>query len=188
MMEEKLVIRFLLCLLLLCTSSVFAKKKLKIITESKPSDCTAVAEDGDTLVVHYTGSLESGLVFDSSRERDPFPVMLGAGQVIKGWDEGLVGMCQGEIRKLIIPPHLAYGDTGVQNIIPGGSTLHFTVELIELQKKPLMKLPNSQFWFYAGIVAVVALLGYELYKRGSKKEEKTKEVTSTKKKASKKRK
>nr|CAC38783.1 putative FK506-binding protein [Suberites domuncula] len=184
--------------LLLCSMVIFAlvtygaakkTKKLKITTESKPSDCSVLSENGDTLVVHYTGSLENGQVFDSSRERDPFTIQLGAGQVIKGWDQGLVGMCQGEIRKLVIPPHLGYGDSGASNVIPGGATLLFTVELMELQKKPLVKVPGSQFWVYLGLGAVVALIGYEFYRRGTKKvEEIDTNKTSTKRKGNKKRK
>ena len=90
------------------------------------------AEEGEILIVHYTGSLPDGTVFDSSRERDqPFSLPLGAGLVIPGWDEGLVGMRPGGRRLLVIPPHLAYGAEGSPGVIPPNATLVFQVELLE---------------------------------------------------------
>lgn len=87
-------------------------------------NCTRHALAGDTITVHYVGTLAfDGSVFDSSRNfGQPFTFTLGAGQVIKGWDEGLLGMCVGEQRKLTIPPSMGYGDRTV-GPIPGGSTL-----------------------------------------------------------------
>lgn len=93
------------------------------------------AESGDTIAVHYVGTLESGEQFDSSRDRgEPFPFRLGAGEVIPGWDEGLVGMQVGGLRRLTIPPDLAYGETGFPPDIPPNSTLVFEVELLEVEK------------------------------------------------------
>ena len=87
---------------------------------------------GDTVKVHYTGYLEDGSIFDSSLPRQtPYPVTLGAGRVIKGWEQGLIGMQVGGKRQLIIPPDLAYGDQDYSSI-PGGSTLIFDVELMAI--------------------------------------------------------
>lgn len=87
--------------------------------------------------MHYTGTLDDGTKFDSSWDRgQPFSFQLGTGQVIKGWDEGLLGMCQGDKRKLTIPPHLGYGSTGAGNVIPPEATLHFEVELMLAGESP----------------------------------------------------
>ena len=83
--------------------------------------------------MHYTGKLESGEEFDSSIPRgEPLAFTLGAGQVIKGWDQGLLNMCEGEKRKLVIPSDLAYGENGAPPKIPGGATLIFEVELVKI--------------------------------------------------------
>ncbi|XP_063697526.1 FK506-binding protein 2 isoform X2 [Culicoides brevitarsis] len=120
--------------LLLCLSSqVIAEDQLKVDVLSTPEHCEAKSKNGDLLTMHYTGTLTDGKKFDSSLDRDqPFSFQLGSGQVIKGWDEGLVDMCVGEKRKLTIPPHLGYGDRGAGNVIPGGATLIFEVELINI--------------------------------------------------------
>ncbi|KXK26482.1 MAG: FK506-binding protein [candidate division WS6 bacterium OLB20] len=89
------------------------------------------ARAGDTLTVHYTGTLEDGTEFDSSRDGEPFEFTLGQGQVIQGWDQGLQGMKPGGVRKLTIPAELGYGETG-QGAIPPGATLLFEVELLEI--------------------------------------------------------
>ncbi len=87
---------------------------------------------GQTVVVHYTGTLTDGSKFDSSRDRNqPFSFKIGAGQVIQGWDEGLATMKIGGRRKLVIPAKLGYGDRGV-GPIPGGATLLFDVELLKI--------------------------------------------------------
>jgi len=95
------------------------------------------AKAGDTVVVNYEGRLVDGTKFDSSYDRGkPFSFNLGAGQVIKGWDEGIVGMKVEGKRKLIIPPQLAYGEAGAGNgLIPPNSTLIFEVELVSIDKK-----------------------------------------------------
>ena len=95
------------------------------------------AKRSDLLTMHYTGTLADGTKFDSSVDRnEPFQFQIGIGQVIKGWDEGIVGMCEGEKRKLIVPPHLGYGDQGAGDVIPGGATLNFDVELIKIAEGP----------------------------------------------------
>ncbi|HMO21597.1 MAG TPA: FKBP-type peptidyl-prolyl cis-trans isomerase, partial [Candidatus Melainabacteria bacterium] len=89
---------------------------------------------GDSVTVHYTGWLTDGTKFDSSVDRgQPFQFSIGQGQVIRGWDEGVMTMKVGGKRKLTIPPNLAYGDAGAGDRIPPGSTLVFDVELIDVK-------------------------------------------------------
>jgi peptidylprolyl isomerase len=91
-------------------------------------------QPGDVLSVHYTGTLEDGTVFDSSRTRGvPFTFTIGEGQVIAGWDEGLVGAKVGETRHLVIPPEKAYGLQGVPGAIPPEATLIFDVEVLGIR-------------------------------------------------------
>jgi len=90
-----------------------------------------VAENGDTVSVHYIGTLEDGTKFDSSLDRGtPFSFTIGEGKVIAGWDQGLLGMKIGEKRKLTIPPNLAYGEYGIPGAIPENATLIFEIELL----------------------------------------------------------
>ena len=95
----------------------------------------AEAKDYNKVVVNYTGKLEDGSVFDSSLNpgRSPFTFTLGAGSVIKGWDQGLKDMKVGGKRKLIIPPELAYGENGAGSAVPPNATLIFEVELLEVE-------------------------------------------------------
>ncbi|RHZ57884.1 hypothetical protein Glove_382g65 [Diversispora epigaea] len=98
--------------------------------------CSKKTQNGDSIDVHYTGVLfEDGKQFDSSIPRgEPLTFTLGIGQVIKGWDQGLIGMCVGEKRKLIIPADLAYGKRGSPPVIPENSALIFDVELMKIGK------------------------------------------------------
>lgn len=94
------------------------------------------AAAGDVVRVHYTGWLwingTRGEMFDSSVGGDPIEFRLGAQQVIAGWEEGIAGMHEGGKRELLIPPELAYGETGVASVIPPDATLNFEVELVEI--------------------------------------------------------
>jgi|SRR5580704_2916921 FKBP-type peptidyl-prolyl cis-trans isomerase len=92
----------------------------------------AEARPGGTVTVHYTGTLDNGSRFDSSRDRGPFSFLLGGGRVIQGWDQGVTGMRVGGVRRLVIPAELGYGDQGAPPVIPPRSTLHFEIELLEV--------------------------------------------------------
>merc|ERR1712126_111323 len=107
---------------------------LEIETLSTPVACSREAVSGDRVSVHYTGTLQDGTVFDSSYNRQrPIDFILGSRQVIQGWDEGLLGACIGERRRLVIPPALGYGDKGAGEVIPPGATLVFTVHLVNIE-------------------------------------------------------
>jgi FKBP-type peptidyl-prolyl cis-trans isomerase len=98
-----------------------------------------VAKTGDTVSMNYTGRLENGVVFDSNVDPkfnhvEPFVFTLGAGQVIAGWDKGIIGMKIGEKKTLTLPPQDAYGANGIPGVIPPNSTLIFDVELIGIKK------------------------------------------------------
>ena len=109
---------------------------LKIEIISKPTECERLVKKGDKLSMHYTGTLEDGKVFDGSRKLNkPIEFQIGVGQVIKGWDEGILGMCVGENRKLVIPPELGYGKRGTQNI-PPDAKLYFDLELLDISDGP----------------------------------------------------
>jgi peptidylprolyl isomerase len=111
---------------------ITTKSGLKYIDEAEGTG--AAAKAGDQVSVHYTGRLKDGKKFDSSVDRgQPFEFPLGAGRVIKGWDEGVAGMKVGGKRKLIIPPELGYGERGAGNVIPPNAELHFDVELLKIK-------------------------------------------------------
>ena len=104
--------------------------KIEVLNEGKG----IAAKNGDNVSVHYIGTLQDGTKFDSSLNRGiPFDFDLGASQVIKGWDLGVLGMKMGEKRKLIIPSDLAYGENGIPGVIPPNATLVFEVELFEIK-------------------------------------------------------
>jgi len=122
-----------LSLTLLAATSV-AAEGLQIEKTHTVDSCNRRTTKGDVLEMHYRGTLASdGTQFDSSYDRGtPLTFEIGAGRVIKGWDQGLLDMCVGEKRKLTIPPELAYGDRGI-GPIPGGATLVFETELVGIQ-------------------------------------------------------
>ena len=104
-----------------------------LVTEEIEVGEGPLAEPGDILTVHYVGTLSDGQVFDSSLERNlPFSFTLGAGQVIRGWDEGFSGMRVGGRRRLIIAPDYGYGEFGV-GTVPPNSTLFFEIELLNAE-------------------------------------------------------
>ncbi|EGE06885.1 FK506-binding protein [Trichophyton mentagrophytes] len=109
-----------------------------VIETIKAVDSDRRSVNGDQVKVHYRGTLQStGKKFDASYDRgEPLGFTLGEGMVIKGWEQGLLGMAIGEKRKLTIPPKLAYGDKGI-GPIPGGATLIFETELVDISKGEL---------------------------------------------------
>lgn len=111
------------------TQSTQGAEKLKI-EDIKVGSGSAQVKSGDTISIHYKGILTDGTQFDSSYDRgEPFQTQIGVGQVIRGWDEGVIGMKVGGKRKLTIPPDMGYGAAG-QGSIPPNSTLIFEVELM----------------------------------------------------------
>lgn len=119
-------------ILLFASQALAADLKVEDLKEGTGTEATP----GSTVSVDYTGWLEDGTKFDSSLDRgDPFTFQLGAGRVIKGWDEGIAGMKEGGVRKLTIPPEMAYGDRTVGGgLIPANSTLIFEVELHDVDQ------------------------------------------------------
>lgn len=106
---------------------------MELQTEDLMVGTGAEAVAGKSVTVHYTGTLEDGSKFDSSLDRNqPFTFVLGAGQVIRGWELGVEGMKVGGQRKLVIPPDLGYGAQGFPPVIPAHSVLHFTVQLLDV--------------------------------------------------------
>jgi|SRR3989338_1012865 len=117
---------------------LFIGTLIYLTTKAVPEPTTA--EAGNTVSVNYTGRLADGTVFDSNVDPKfghvtPFEFVLGSGQVIPGWEKGLLGMKVGEKKTLEIPPEDAYGEFGVPGVIPGGATLYFDVELLAIKSQ-----------------------------------------------------
>ncbi|XP_042303287.1 peptidyl-prolyl cis-trans isomerase FKBP11 [Sceloporus undulatus] len=133
-----------------------------------PGGCAEPSALGDTLRIHYTGTLENGHVIDTSLSRDPLVVELGKRQVIPGLEQSLLDMCVGEKRRVIIPPHLAYGKRGSPPAIPADAVLQFEVELVGLSRASYwQKIFNDVLPLVCiGLVpALLGLIGYYLYKK-----------------------
>jgi len=119
---------------------------LKVTVYEGPKECedSEKVKAGDYLSMHYTGTIdessatgEKGKEFDSSRGRgQTFDFAIGNGQVIPGWDQGLIGLCKGAKATLVIPPDMGYGESGAGPDIPGGATLNFDVEVVNISEAP----------------------------------------------------
>jgi len=129
--------------------AVVSASEFSVKVYDGPTECDGVnirkVETGDIVSIHYVGTIdessatgEKGKKFDANKDRgwEPFETAIGLGKVIKGWDEGIVGLCKGAKAILVIPPEMGYGDTGAGKIIPGGATLNFDVEIAFIIKKP----------------------------------------------------
>ncbi len=138
-----MIVRFIVGLLLSLSMAVANAGGLEIKELKKGEG--EIAKVGDTVSVHYTGWLLDGTKFDSSVDRnEPFEFNLGAGMVIKGWDQGVAGMQVGGKRELIIPPELAYGKRARGAVIPANSTLKFEVELLGIVEPPYANIDNAE--------------------------------------------
>ncbi|XP_053311553.1 peptidyl-prolyl cis-trans isomerase FKBP11 [Spea bombifrons] len=171
--------RWLLPLLLLSSSALIRAEaeeeeagdnatELVVETLEKPESCVDTVAHGDTIQLHYTGRLDDGRVIDSSLSRDPLVVEIGKKQVIPGLEESLIGMCVGEKRKVIIPPHLAYGKRGYPPSIPGDAVLQFETEVISLSKPTQWQTFVNKVLplLCIGLVpTLLGLIGYHLYSK-----------------------
>uniref|UniRef100_A0A7R9W2S5 peptidylprolyl isomerase n=1 Tax=Pseudictyota dubia TaxID=2749911 RepID=A0A7R9W2S5_9STRA len=141
-------------LLALAASAADAATELKVDVYEGPKECdeSEKVSDGRFLKMHYTGTIdessetgEKKKQFDSSRTRgQTFDFQIGQGRVIKGWDQGLLGLCKGAKANLVIPPDMGYGASGAGGDIPGGATLHFDVEVVDItdDAPPEPPMPN----------------------------------------------
>ena len=112
------------------------KQKLQVGVKKRVDHCPIKSHKGDVLRTHYMGKLEDETEFDSSLpQNQPFVFSLGTGQVIQGWDQGLLGMCEGGKQKLVSPSELGYGDQGAPPKIPGGANLVIEVELLKIERR-----------------------------------------------------
>ena len=143
--------QYILFLIVLAAVSLSAEPVMSWETDSgikisilEESDSTKIVEKYDELTLHYEGWLFEGRKFDSTLDPGvPHTFMIGMGDMIKGMEEGLLGMRPGETRRLIIPPNLAYGEYWYKNVIPPNSTLDFKIKLLSVKKHPLNLKKNK---------------------------------------------
>eukprot|EP01133_Synstelium_polycarpum_P016748 gene16748-19914_t len=159
----------ILIVLILSLVAVFAQQ-VEIRSTSLEGVCTGKsAAYGDEVSMHYVGKLEDGSVFDASGERGPFPFILGAAKVIPGIETGVLGICEGEKREIFIPYQFAYGETGIDKIIPARANLIFTVEVVAINKLSeipfyLRLIPSMETVGAFGIVSSFVYLLYRVLK------------------------
>ena len=131
---------------LLLAHAVTGSAELSVDVYEGSKDCIDIdrVKKGDLITVHYTGKIDATSAtgvrnkrFDSTEKRgSPFQFVVGIGEVLKGWDEGLIGLCLGSKATLVLPPEYGYGDKGGAGGIPGRATLHYDVEIVEIGTKP----------------------------------------------------
>jgi FKBP-type peptidyl-prolyl cis-trans isomerase len=127
--------KYLFICLVLLVGNLYSQEPADLVMEDKLIGTGTEAVAGKKVTVHYSGFLTNGTMFDSSIPRKtPFTFILGAGEVIQGWDRGVVGMKVGGKRKLTIPSKYGYGARGAGNVIPPNATLIFDVELLKVEK------------------------------------------------------
>ncbi|XP_063778619.1 peptidyl-prolyl cis-trans isomerase FKBP9 isoform X2 [Pseudophryne corroboree] len=123
---------------------------VSIISQFKPSNCTILSKNGDYLKYHYNATLMDGTALDSTHQYGKtYNIVIGSGQVVLGMDIGLQDMCVGEKRTVVIPPHLGYGEAGVEGEVPGSAVLVFDIELLEL----VPGLPEGYMFIWNGEVS-----------------------------------
>ena len=127
--------KYLFICIVLLVGNIYSQEPADLVMEDKLIGTGTEAVAGKKVTVHYSGFLTNGTMFDSSIPRKtPFTFILGAGEVIQGWDRGVVGMKVGGKRKLTIPSKYGYGARGAGNVIPPNATLIFDVELLKVEK------------------------------------------------------
>ncbi|KAM3621075.1 uncharacterized protein V6R79_005573 [Siganus canaliculatus] len=147
-----------------------ALEELQVETLTKPETCSVLSEMGDTVKIHYTGKVLDGKVFDSSLSREPLVVDLGKRTVIAGLEQSLLGVCEGQKMKAIIPSHLAYGKKGYPPTIPGDAALEFEVEVVSLVKQTQwQKMVNDVLPLVclALVPTLLGLVGLYLYQKAN---------------------
>lgn len=135
-MAQKQLLVILSIFVIIHAKSIDEKEDLQVdVTRATRCHESRQARVGDKVTVHYGGFLKDGKKFDSSFDRaQPFTFTLGVGQVIPGWDKGLLSVCKGDERHLVVPSHMAYGDRGAGNVIPPGATLLFDIVIVDVER------------------------------------------------------